>query len=84
MFVVVVVVVVDDSCSLFFHRCPLCRVTSGRMIKSQEQDVRSLSYSFQFGCVMGNNRSEYCTKIPKEWDLMGLKISRLGHSDIEA
>lgn len=40
---------------IFFHRCPLCRVSSGRMSKSQEQDVRFLPYTSMFGFVMCND-----------------------------
>lgn len=59
---------------LFFHRCPLCHVTFGRMIESQEQDVRSLSYSFQFVCVMCNDRSEYCTKAKRSFRYLDSRL----------
>lgn len=63
---------------LVFHRCPLCRVTSGRrMIKSQEQDVRSLSYSIHSICVMCNDRYEYSTKAMRSYGFKTLRHSRL-------
>lgn len=63
-----------------FHRCLLCHDTFRRMIESQEQDVRSLSYSFQFVCVMCSDRSEYCTKAMRSfrhWDIADYKKADL-------